>query len=116
MAQMTRTGVSEKVDNSTTVTTSTAEVMVAKDLSRLTAFAVHAVNAGAVNLNSFVLEARPDSDNDAYWVTVDNTTLATLAAGAAGRISVTANAGHTYRAHASVAADTTTLDIWITGG
>ena len=47
---------------------------------------------------------------------VDNTTLATLAAGAAGRISVTANVGHTYRAHASVAAGTTTLDIWITGG
>jgi len=111
-----RIAYSEQVDNSTTITTATAVCMAAKDLSALTAFALTVYNAGAAALNAFALEVSPDTSAEAHYVTVDNSTLASLTAGAAGRISVTVNVGKHYRAYGSVASGTTTLDIWVTGG
>lgn len=93
--------------------TATAVVLSSVDLTELSAFSLSVENAGSQALNAFSLQRGPDGS---LWPkTVDNSTLATLAAGAAGEIAVAANPGGYYRAFASVASGTTTLNIWVVG-
>jgi len=105
------------VGNGATVAAAgTTLVMAAVDLSQIKDFGVYVRNNGAVALDAFVLEARPKDQADSYWVTVDNSTFATLAAAAALRLAIANNPAGEYRAHASGNAGTTDVDVFISGG
>lgn len=85
------------------------------DLLALRNFTIVIKNLGAQALNACVVAASPMATG-VPPITVDNTTFATLAGGASLELKVTDNARAFYRIQASVAASTTTLDIWIVGG
>jgi len=83
------------------------------DLLALEHFSVFALNAaGGAALDACTLEASGDNTN---WATIDNTTLASLAAGAVDQIDVTNNGRRYYRLRASTAANTATLTVVVTG-
>lgn len=102
-----------KDDNGAIVTTSTTIVLASTtNYENLEAFAVNVLNAGAANLSAFSVDVSPDGTN---WIVQDDSTLATLAAGAISRITVNPNVGKYYKASAKVASGTTTLDVWVDG-
>ena len=101
-----------KQSDDASVGTSLGVVMASVDLSHLKDVGFYVLNNSATALNAFQLEVSPDGTN---WVVVDNSTLATLG-NTIGRITVADNPGGYYRCQASVAAGSTTLDIWTVGG
>jgi len=69
-------------------------------------------NAGPEALNTCILYY---SANGTTWVVLDNTTLATLGAAAFGKIAVADNAAIYWRMTATVAANTSTVSVIVSG-